>query len=360
MAEKRDYYKVLGVSKTASADEIKKAYRKKAVKMHPDHGGSETAFKELNEAYDTLKDSGKRANYDQFGHAADSMGARGGNPFGGFSGGGFQGQNVNFNDFGDLGDIFGSMFGGQSNARGGRGAVRGRDVETRVSLTFRESIFGAEKELNLNVNIACDRCGGDGAEPGSALRTCPTCGGSGQTVRTVNSLFGQIQQAETCRTCHGRGKVPEQNCVKCGGRGIVREKTNLRVKIPAGIEDGEAIRISGRGEAVQDGHAGDLYVVVSVKSDKKFSRDGQLILSEETISMIEAALGTELDVETLDGTLTMKIPAGTQSGTDFKLSEHGVPLRSGGRGAQIVKVTVETPRKLSRKQRQLLEEFGEN
>lgn len=361
MAEKRDYYEVLGVPKTASAEEIKKAYHKKAIKLHPDHGGNEADFKELNEAYDVLHDKGKRANYDQFGHAAANMGgaSAGGNPF---AGGGFQGQNVNF-DFGDLGDIFGSMFGGDQRSSGfgqSRGAVRGRDVETRVNLTFREAIFGTEKELNLNLDVECDRCHGNGAEPGSALKTCPTCGGSGQTVHVVNSLFGQIQQAETCHACHGRGKIPEQNCSKCGGHGVVREKTNLKVKIPAGIADGAAIRLNGRGEAVQDGNPGDLYVIVSVKPDRKFTRDGQLILSEETISMVDAALGTELDVETLDGTLTIKIPAGTQSGTDFKLSGHGVPARGGGRGAQIVKIMVETPRKLSRRQRQLLEDFRDD
>jgi molecular chaperone DnaJ len=276
MAEKRDYYEVLGVPKTASAEEIKKAYHKKAIKLHPDHGGSEADFKELNEAYDTLKDSGKRANYDQFGHAAANMGGAGGNPF---AGGGFQGQNVNF-DFGDLGDIFGSMFGGEQRSSDfgrARRAVRGRDIETHVALTFREAIFGTEKELSINLDVECDHCHGSGAEPGSTLKTCPTCGGSGQTVHVVNSLFGQIQQAETCRTCHGRGKIPDQNCTKCGGRGVVREKTNLKVKIPAGISDGAAVRLNGRGEAVQDGNPGDLYVIVSVKPDRKFTRDGQLI-----------------------------------------------------------------------------------
>ena len=357
MADKKDYYEVLGVDKSANADEIKKAYRKKAIKMHPDHGGSEADFKELNEAYDTLKDSGKRANYDRFGHAAANMGgASGGNPFGN---GGFQGQNVNF-DFGDLGDIFGSMFGGAQNSRTSRNVRRGRDVEVRTTLDFRESIFGVEKTLSLNLDVKCDRCNGDGAEPGSHLKTCPTCGGSGQTIRTVNSLFGPMQQAETCHTCHGRGKLPEQACSKCSGRGVIREKTELTVKIPAGVDEGSAIRVAGRGEAVQDGEPGDLYLIISVKPDKKFIRDGNLIMSEATISFADAALGTELDVDTLDGVLTMKIPAGTQSGAEFKLSGHGVPSRNGGsRGAQIVKILVETPRKLSRKQRQLLEEFRE-
>lgn len=357
--EKRDYYEVLGVAKTASDDEIKKAYRKKAVKLHPDHGGDEKQFKELNEAYDTLKDSGKRANYDQFGHAAADMGN------GGFGGAGAQGFGA---DFGDLSDIFSQFFGGgqqsgfsRNAANGNQRKARGRDVETRVNVSFRESVFGTEKDISLNLDQTCDRCGGDGAEPGTHLKTCPTCSGSGQVVRTVNSLFGPIQQAETCPTCHGRGQIPEVNCTKCGGRGIIREKTSLKVKIPAGINDENAIRVSGRGEAVQDGNPGDLYVVVKVKPDKKFTRDGNLILTEETIDFANAALGCELDVETLDGVLTMKIPAGTQSGTDFKLSGHGVPNRNNpaNRGAQIVKINVETPRKLSRKQKQILEEFRE-
>jgi molecular chaperone DnaJ len=193
------------------------------------------------------------------------------------------------------------------------------------------------------------------------MKDCPTCHGSGQEVKVVNTLFGAIQQAATCHTCHGRGKVPDKACVECGGRGIVREKQEIKVKIPAGVDEGSAIRLSGRGEAVQGGQNGDLFVLIHVKPHKKFTREGDLILSEETIPMIDAALGTELEVDTVDGPLTMKIPAGTQPGTDFKLSNHGVPhLRSGGRGPQIVTIQVETPTNLSKKQRELLEEFKSN
>lgn len=357
---KRDYYEVLGVEKGASADEIKKAFRKLAVKYHPDkEGGDETKFKEANEAYEVLKDEKKRQRYDQFGHAGvGGASGGGGNPFEGFNGGG---QNVHFDfgggGFGDLGDIFSSFFGG---GRSQSGPGHGRDVETSVNLTFKEAIFGTEKTISLNLDVQCDHCKGSCAEPGFGTKECPTCHGSGQEVRIINSLFGPIQQAQTCHTCHGRGKVPEKPCTVCDGRGVRRDKQNIKVKIPAGVDEGSAIRLSGRGEAIAGGTPGDLYVAIHVASHKKFTREGDLILSEETISMIDAALGTELEVETIDGTLTMKIPAGTQSGADFKLSNHGVPhLRSDKRGAQIITVKVETPTNLSKKQKELLTQFDD-
>jgi len=358
MAEKRDYYEVLGVQKGASDDEIKKAFRKAAVKYHPDkEGGDEAKFKEVNEAYEVLKDKQKRQRYDQFGHAGvgGTNGGYGGNPFGGFGG---QGQNIHF-DFGDLGDIFSNFFGAAGGANYQRqGQNRGRDVETAVNLTFDEAIFGTEKKISLNLNVKCDTCKGSGAEPSFGTKECSTCHGSGQEVKIINSLFGPIQQAQTCHTCRGRGKVPEKKCAACGGDGVRREKQDITVKIPAGVDEGSAIRLAGRGEAVADGVAGDLYVAIHVQPHKKFTREGDLILSEETISMIDAALGTELVVETIDGNLTMKIPPGTQSGTDFRLSGHGVPhLRGDGRGAQIITIRVETPTNLSRKQRELLEQF---
>ncbi len=366
MAEKRDYYEVLGVGKSASADEIKKAFRKKAVQFHPDkEGGDESKFKEVNEAYEVLKDQQKRQRYDQFGHAGVGGAASGGGfPGGGAGGFNFNGQNVHFDfgnggGFGDLGDIFSNFFGGAGGGRQQRpGQNRGRDVETSISLTFDEAIFGTEKKISLSLDVKCDHCKGSGAEPGFGTKECPTCHGSGQEVKVINSLFGPIQQAQTCHTCHGRGKVPEKKCTVCGGEGVRREKQDITVKIPAGVDEGSAIRLQGRGEAVADGAAGDLYVAIHVAPHKKFTREGDLILSEETISMIDAALGTELEVDTIDGLLTMKIPAGTQSGTDFKLSGHGVPhLRGGGRGAQIVTIRVETPTNLSKKQKELLKEF---
>lgn len=356
---KRDYYEVLGVSKTASEDEIKKAFRKAAVQYHPDkEGGDETKFKEVNEAYEVLKDKQKRQRYDQFGHAGvggASGGGYGGNPFEGF--GGFGGQNVHF-DFGDggLGDIFSQFFGGSAGAQ--QGPRRGRDVETSVNLTFEEAVFGVEKKISLTLEDICEHCQGDGAEPGHGMKTCPDCQGAGQQTRVTNSLFGQIQQAVTCSGCQGRGKVPEQQCSVCSGKGTKRQTRDINLKIPAGIDDGATIRLKDHGEAAQGGAKGDLYVHIRVRSHKKFTREGDIILSEEHISMIDAALGTEIDVETVDGTVTMKIPAGTQSGTDFKLSNHGVPhLRSESRGPHIVGVIVDTPTKLSKKQKELLEEF---
>ncbi|MCL2280671.1 molecular chaperone DnaJ [Candidatus Saccharibacteria bacterium] len=360
MPEKRDYYETLGVAKGASDDEIKKAFRKLAVKYHPDkEGGDEVKFKEINEAYEVLKDKQKRGRYDQFGHAGVG-GAAGGNPFGGFSSAG--GQNIHFDfgggNFGDLGDIFSQFFGGGGRSQGQN---RGRDIETSVTLTFEEAIFGTEEKISLNIDAICDHCKGNGAEPRFGTKTCSTCEGSGQEVKVINSLFGPIQQAQTCHTCRGRGKVPEKNCIECNGRGVKREKKDIKVKIPAGVDEGSAIRLSGRGEAIASGAPGDLYVAIHVQPHKKFTREGDLILSEETISMIDAALGCELEVETVDGPLIMKIPAGTQPGTDFKLSGHGVPhVRNSGRGAHIITIRVETPTNLSRRQRELLEEFDEN
>lgn len=360
---KRDYYEVLGVSKDASADEIKKAYRKLAVKYHPDKdGGDETKFKEASEAYEVLKDAQKRQRYDQFGHAgvgggASGGGYSGGNPFEGF--GGFNGQNVHF-DFGDggLGDIFGQFFGGGQSQRGPR---RGRDVEAQIELTFEEAVFGVEEKITLDMDDECEHCKGTTVEPGHSMKTCPTCKGAGQQTRVMNTMFGAIQQAVTCETCGGKGKVPEKVCSVCHGRGTQRRKQTMTLKVPAGIDDGATIRLKEKGEAIGDGARGDLYVHIRVKAHKKFTREGDLILSEEHVSMVDATLGTEIDVETVDGTVRMKVPAGTQSGTDFKLSGHGVPhLRGDKRGAHIISIIVDIPTKLTKKQRELLEQFDDS
>lgn len=359
---KRDYYEVLGVSKDASADEIKKAYRKAAVKHHPDkEGGDETKFKEINEAYEVLKDQQKRQRYDQFGHAGvggNGGGSAGGSPFEGF--GGFGGQNVHF-DFGDggLGDIFGQFFGGGGQQQR-QGPRRGRDVEVTLQLTFEEAVFGVEEKVSLDMDDECSHCHGTTVEPGYSMKTCPTCKGAGQQTRIMNTMFGQIQQAVVCETCGGRGKVPEKVCTVCRGKGTERRKQTITLKVPAGIDDGATIRLKERGEAIGDGTRGDLYVHIRVKAHKKFTREGDIILSEEHITMVDAALGTEISVETVDGPICMKVPAGTQSGTDFKLSGHGVPnLRSDKRGPHIVSIVVDTPTKLTKKQKDLLEQFDE-
>lgn len=361
---KRDYYEILGVSKGASDDEIKKAFRRLAVQHHPDkEGGDEAKFKEINEAYDVLKDSQKRQRYDQFGHAGvggasnggSSGGSYGGDPFAGF--GGFNGQNVNFDFGGGFGDIFSQFFGGSSSGQSSRGPKKGRDVEVLLQLTFEEAIFGLEHELKLDLEDKCSHCKGTTVEPGYELKTCDTCHGAGQQTRVMNTMFGAIQQTVPCETCHGAGKIPEKECSVCRGTGTQRQKKSIKVKIPAGIDDGATIRLSGHGEAIGGGERGDLYINIRVKAHKFFTREGDIILAEQHISMIDAVLGTEIDVETVDGPVRMKIPAGTQSGTDFKLSGHGVPyLRNESkRGPHIVSIVVDTPTKLSRKQRQILE-----
>jgi molecular chaperone DnaJ len=355
---KRDYYEVLGVGKDASADEIKKAFRRKAIEFHPDkQGGDEAKFKEVNEAYEVLKDASKKQRYDQFGHAGVGNNG-GGNPFEGFGGfGGGQGQNVNF-DFGDLGlgDIFGSFFGGSQQQR--QRQNRGRDVEARVEITFEQAVFGTETDLRLSLDDTCEHCNGTTVEPGHELRTCDNCGGSGQVVTQTRTVFGNIQQAAICPTCHGSGKVPEKVCTVCNGKGTQSKTKKIDLKIPAGIDDGAVIRLREYGEAIANGPKGDLYVNNRVKPHKHFTREGDLILSEEHVSMIDAALGAEIEVETVDGPIRMKVPAGTQSGSDFKLSNHGVPhLKGSTRGAHIVTIVVDTPTKLTKQQKELLEQF---
>lgn len=352
MATKRDYYEVLGVSKGASADEIKKAFRRAAVEHHPDRGGDETKFKELNEAYEVLKDDSKRKRYDQFGHAGVG-GNGGGNPFGGG-----QGQEMHF-DFGDmgLGDIFSSFFGGGGGQAQQRQA-RGRDVEANVEISFEQAVFGTEVNISLNLDDTCEHCKGTTVEPGYELKTCDECRGSGQVMTVTRTIFGNIQQASICSKCHGRGKIPEKICSVCHGKGTQAKKQKVELKIPAGVDDGATIRLREHGEAIANGPKGDLYVNIRVKPHKHFTREGDLILSEEHVSMIDAALGAEIDVDTVDGPIRMKVPAGTQSGSDFKLSNHGVThLKGETRGAHIVTILVDTPTKLSKQQREILESF---
>jgi molecular chaperone DnaJ len=359
--DKRDYYEVLGVNKNASADELKKAYRKAAVQYHPDkEGGDEAKFKEVNEAYDVLKDSQKRQRYDQFGHAGvggASSGGGAGNPYEGF--GSYGGQNVNF-DFGDggLGDIFGQFFGGGNQQRRNE-PQRGRDIEVSLQLSFEEAVFGVEEKIDLDMDVECSHCHGTTVEPGYEMKTCPTCHGAGQQTRVMNTIFGPIQQNVVCETCHGRGKVPDKICTVCKGKGTERSKQSVTIKIPAGIDDGATLRLTDKGEAIGGGgERGDLYVHIRVKAHKHFTREGDIILSEEHVDMVGAALGTEIEVATVDGSVRMKVPAGTQSGTDFKLSSHGVPhMRGERRGPHIVSIVVDTPTKLSKQQKELLQNF---
>lgn len=352
---KRDYYEILGLSKGASDDEIKKAFRKIAIEHHPDRGGDEAKFKEAGEAYEVLKDGAKRQRYDQFGHAGvGGASGGGGNPYG-FGGG----QEMHF-DFGEggLGDLFGSFFGGNEPGTRGQRESKGSDVETSVSLSFEEAIFGVEYDLKLNLKDTCSHCKGTTAEPGYELKTCDTCKGSGQIVQAMRTIFGNIQQATTCPNCSGTGKIPEKVCTVCKGSGTEKSNQTIALKIPAGIDDGATIRLREHGEAIANGSKGDLYVQVRVKPHKHFTREGELILSEEHVSMIDAALGSEIKVATVDGPVKMKVPAGTQSGTDFRLSGHGVPkIRSSARGSHIVTIVVDTPTRLSKQQIEALETF---
>lgn len=355
MATKRDYYEILGVGKDASADEVKKAFRRAAVEHHPDRGGDEAKFKELNEAYEVLKDGEKRKRYDQFGHAGV-----GGASSGSYGGGFGQGQNVNF-DFGDLGlgDIFSSFFGGGGGGQHSQRQSRGRDVEAGVEISFEQAIFGTEVELGLNLDDTCEHCKGSTVEPGYELKTCDQCKGAGQVVAVSRTIFGNIQQAMVCPKCHGAGKIPEKICSVCHGKGTQAKKQKVELKVPAGIDDGATIRLREHGEAIAHGPKGDLYVNIRVKPHKHFTREGDLILSEEHVGMVEAALGTEIEVNTVDGPVRMKVPAGTQSGSDFKLSGHGVPhLKGSTRGAHIVTISVDIPTKLTKQQQELLQQFA--
>lgn len=345
----KDLYEVLGVPKSASQDDIKKAFRKLAHEHHPDKGGDEAKFKEASAAYQILSDVDKRKQYDQFG--STDAGAGG---FGGFPGGFGNFQDFGNMDFGDLGDLFGGMFNGGS--RGGR--VRGSDIQVDISLSFKESVFGVEKEISLTKGSACDRCGGGGAEPGTNLKTCATCDGKGFKIGVQRTILGAIQTRVSCETCLGVGEVPEKSCTTCSGSGVVRGRKTLRVDIPAGVENGTRIRVRAQGESIgAQGEPGDLYLFVRVTADPRFEREGSTIYTEKKIGFTQAGLGDDVPVETVDGIVTLKIPPGTQSGDQLRLRGKGVGTGRGNRGDQIVIVTVVTPKKLDKKQKQLLEEL---
>ena len=350
MAEKRDYYEILGVSKSATDDDIKRAYRKLALQYHPDkNGGDDKKFKELGEAYEALKDPQKRAAYDQYGHAAADAGFGAGGYSEGF--GGFGTQGFDMSDI--LSQFMGGGFGGQSQQRAGR------DVEVGMDLSFHEAVFGVERDFSYELQDICDHCNGTTAEPGTELKTCPTCKGSGQVTSVQQTILGSIRQSRPCNTCHGVGEIAETPCTKCNGKGVIRHNKKITIKIPAGVDNGNTIRISGAGEAIRGGRKGDLYVHIRVRADKRFNRQGQNLVSAVSVSMVDAALGTEVPVETVDGNVTLKVPAGTQSGKIFKLSDRGIPHPNGrGRGDHLVTVTVETPTKLTPHQKDLLEQFG--
>ena len=359
---KRDYYEVLGVSKTATQDELKKAYRKLARKYHPDlnKDNEEAAekFKECNEAYSVLSDDQKRAQYDQFGHAAFENGGMGG-------GGGFGGAG-GFGGFGGSGmeDIFDMFFGGQGGRGSNRaksGPQRGADLRFDLEITFEEAAFGLEKEINLYRDETCDHCHGEGAEPGSKVESCPECNGTGYVRFTQNTMFGQMVNERPCSRCKGEGKIISEPCKECRGKGTVKRNKKLKVKIPAGVDNGSRLRVSGEGEAgAKGGPSGDLYVYLYVKPHKFFERDGTTVLCEVPINIVQATLGADIKVPTLDGQVTMKVPEGTQPGKILRLKGKGIPsLRGGGRGDQLVRIKVVVPTKLSDKQKDALRKFAD-
>lgn len=361
MADKRDYYEVLGVQKGCSEDELKKAYRKMAKKYHPDLNPgdkeAEEKFKEVNEAYEILSDPQKRQRYDQFGFAGVDPSYGGGEGGAGFGG---------FGDMGDLGsifeDFFGGGFGGSSRRGNANAPRRGSDIHVQVSLTFMEACKGVTKKISVTRTEQCKECNGTGAEGGTSMKTCPTCGGSGTVRVQQRTPFGMMASQRPCDACGGRGKVILKSCPKCGGRGTTSSTATIEVDIPAGIDDGQTLSLRGRGNAgINGGPSGDLLVTVSVASDPTFRREGYDIRCEIPVSFYQAVNGDELTVPTIDGTVAYTMPEGTQPGTVFRLRGKGVQrLNSRGRGDQYVTVVVEVPKGLTREQKAKLREFEDS
>lgn len=348
MATKRDYYEVLGVSRDASAEEIKKAYRRLAFQYHPDHNrdaGAEEKFKEINEAYEVLSNPEKRAAYDRYGHLG---GAEFGRGFEGF-------------DFGGLGDIFDAFFGGMGTRARPTAPQRGADLRYNLTISFEEAIFGCEKEMEIVRTETCSLCHGSGSAPGSQPMRCPQCNGSGEVRRSMGGFFGRFTTTATCDRCHGEGRIITKPCPQCNGKGKERRSHNIVINIPAGVDSGATIRLSGEGDSgFRGGMAGNLYVTLSVQPHKFFEREGDDIIYDLPVNFAQAALGDEVQVPTLDGNYTLEIPAGTQTGKTFYLKGRGVPhLRGRGRGDQIIRAYVVTPTSLDETQKRLLRELAE-
>lgn len=365
----KDYYKILGVEKNATEDEIKKAFRKQAHKHHPDkQGGDEAKFKEANEAYSVLGDKQKRAQYDQFGSAGPSGGFGGGQQGGGF--GGFDG--FDFSGFGgqaggfefDLGDIFGSVFGGGGKRGGSRGPKRGSDIQVDVELTFKDSIFGIDREITLTKNAECSHCKGSRAEPGTDLNTCHTCNGKGQIIRQQRTILGTIENVAPCDECAGTGKIPKNKCKVCKGKGVELRKETMNVVIPPGIESGETLRVRGSGEAIAGGENGDLYIKVHVKRDLRFKKQGYDLFADLSITISDAVLGGEAKFEHLDETFTVKVPEGITHGEILRMKGKGVPhgrtgasAKSTVRGDLMLRINIDIPKKLNKEQKKLFEQL---
>lgn len=349
---KRDYYEVLGLAKGASKDEIKKAYRKLSKQYHPDinkEPGADEKFKEIAEAYEVLSDDQKRARYDQFGHE---------DPQAGFGGGGFGGGGAGFGGFED---IFSSFFGGSGRRQDPNAPRKGDDLQFRMTIDFEDAIFGKETEVEIPKEENCDTCNGTGAKPGTTPQTCSHCNGAGEINQAVDTPFGRMMNRRTCPSCRGAGKIIVDKCTTCRGTGKVQKRKKIKVNIPAGVDDGQQLRVSGQGEpGINGGPAGDLYIVFTVREHEYFERDGDDIYYELKLTFPQAALGDEIEVPTVHGKVKLKIPAGTQSGAQFRIKDKGVKNVHGyGTGHQYVIAKVVTPTKLTEKQKQLLREFAE-
>ncbi len=348
----KDYYKTLGVEKGASKDEIKKAFHKMAHKYHPDkNGGDEAKFKEVNEAYQVLSDDQKRAQYDQFGSDGPQMGGFGGGQgFGGFDFSGFQ-QGGGF-EF-DLGDMFGDIFGGGRRSRMQRGA----DLQTTINLEFKDAIFGIDREIRIKKPSTCTTCKGNGAKPGTDLHTCSQCNGKGQVRNIQRTILGSIATNQICDKCHGAGKIPKTPCDHCRGRGVVNEERTIKVSVPAGIQHGETLRLSGMGEAITGGQPGDLYVHVTVRPHAHILRAGNDLVMTLSIKLTDALLGATYALETLDGKESIAVPAGTKVGDTVVLKGKGVPVSAHKRGNFVIKLDIKLPEKLSKRAKEVIEEL---
>ena len=348
----KDYYKILGVDKKADKEEIKKAFRNLAHKYHPDKKtGDAEKFKEINEAYIILSDEKKRAQYDAFGQTGPQFGGNGFNDFDfsqftqGFSQNGAQGFEF------DFGDIFGDVFGGSQRPR----SKRGRDISIDMELTFEESVFGVNRSVLLNKVSKCDNCAGTGGEKSSEMKTCETCNGKGSIREVKRTFFGQFESTSVCNVCHGTGKIPKVKCHVCHGQGVYKKETEIKVKIPSGIDNGEMIRLSGMGEAVPYGQSGDLYIKIYIKKHPFFRKDGLNLLMDHSIKLTEAILGGEETVHTLDGEIKIKIPEGISHGEVLRIKGRGIPSSSGRRGDILIKINIQIPKRISKETRKLVE-----
>lgn len=353
----KDHYKTLGVEKNASKEDIKKAFHKLAHKYHPDKNkGDDAKFKEVNEAYQTLSDDQKRAQYDQFGEAGAQGFPGGGAGFGGFDFSGFQNGGAQGFDMGDLGDIFSDFFGGGMG--GGRAqARRGRDISTEISIPFAESIFGVTRKILITKVSNCETCSGSGAKPGTKEKTCAKCNGKGSIRENRRTIFGTVATTATCDICLGYGKVPEEKCGACKGHGVLRKEEEISLTIPAGINNGEMIRMPAMGEAIAHGQTGDLYIKVNIGRHPIFSREGNNLVMDLNIKLSDALLGVEYKIETLDGQISVKIPEGISPNEILRVRERGVPSTRSKRGDLLIKIHLKLPQKLSRDARKIIEEL---